>query len=558
MKKILLSLATIGGVAALTFAVTGAFFSDTETSTGNQFVAGDIDLQIDNQSYVTDANGVLVASPGTSWSLKDLVPGVDHFFNFSDLKPGDLGEDTISIHVGSNSAWMCAAAQITADEDVDCTDPELADDGNCAVPGAGLGELDSSLNFAFWHDDGDNVLEDNEQSSIFLQGPLSGIGSQGKIRLADSSGSILGGSTPIPGNTTFYIGKAWCFGTLTPAPRPQGEGLSPLQGTGFTCNGSQVNNAAQTDKVVGDLQFYAVQSRNNSTFTCSGDYVPVWPEEKIGALLSAYDQPSGNACNVNVSDGGTEPNSITEGIAAAVNGNTVCVDAGTYDEDVVINKEITLAGDGASATSVINGQGAGQGAAVTIAANNVTLEGFEINGVGIAALWLNTGVSGATVRYNKITSASGVTAVTTQGSQSNHLFSNNAFVGTGASQLVYVNGEVSLVGFPSDNVDFMSNTFSGTIVAGGVALGTEATNSEMTKNIFKDTLTSTYAIAETWQDDAVFNFNNFNGVGGIKVRNGDAGMVNAENNWWGAAAPAGHTAGSVDDNPKEASAFPEN
>ena len=269
-------------VAAAAAGATGAFFSDSETSTGNTFTAGDIDLQIDNESYVTNTDGRLIFSTSTTWALKDLVPGVDHFFNFSDVKPGDVGEDTISIHVGSNDAWMCAGAQITDNSDQTCTDPEQADEsGLCGLVNATNtpltnGELASQLNFMFWHDDGDNVLEVGE--TPFLNGPLSGIGQQGKIALADSQGSILGGNTPIPGGTTFYIGKAWCFGALAAGNVAQdGQGKTgsngPLvRGTGVTCSGAPLNNVAQTDRVVGDLQFYAVQSRNNPTFTCSQGY----------------------------------------------------------------------------------------------------------------------------------------------------------------------------------------------------------------------------------------------------------------------------------------------
>lgn len=287
--RILASLGMIVFVAAIAAGATGAFFSDTETSTGNTFTAGDIDLQIDNESYFTNpATGQLIVSTSTSWAMTDLVTGTHKFFDFTDVKPGDVGEDTISIHVGSNNAWMCAAARITADEDVTCTEPEGPDDGNCAVPGAGLGELDSSLQFAFWHDDGDNVLEIGEEGSIFLSGTLASMGAAGQIRLADSSGSILSGNTPIPGGTTFYIGKAWCMGTLAAAPITQdnlaGQGVvdghsingPDVRGTGFTCDGAAVNNAAQTDHVQGDMQFYATQSRNNTTFTCA-NYAPTWP-----------------------------------------------------------------------------------------------------------------------------------------------------------------------------------------------------------------------------------------------------------------------------------------
>jgi len=49
MKKILFSIAGIVAVAALVVTSTGALFSDTETSTGNVFTAGAIDLKVDHK-----------------------------------------------------------------------------------------------------------------------------------------------------------------------------------------------------------------------------------------------------------------------------------------------------------------------------------------------------------------------------------------------------------------------------------------------------------------------------------------------------------------------------
>ncbi len=284
-RKILMSFGAIVFVTALSLGATGAFFSDVETSSGNTFTAGSIDLKIDNESYVTDLNGRLVASPSTSWELNDLTGQL--FFNFNDVKPGDVGEDTISLHVKDNNAWICAATRVTDDNDSTYSEPELADDLTVSTssPATTDGELAENLEFAFWADDGDNVLETDEVAKIFAAGTVSSLNTQGQIALADSQNNVWANATgtPVSALATLYVGKAWCFGDLSAnAVSQDGQGKTgtngPLQrGTGVSCNGaSSLNNAAQTDVVKGDLEFYAVQSRNNAEFQCSKDYTPSW------------------------------------------------------------------------------------------------------------------------------------------------------------------------------------------------------------------------------------------------------------------------------------------
>lgn len=284
MKKILLSIGMIALVGAIVAGATGAFFSDTETSSGNTFTAGAIDLKIDNESYVTDVNGDLVASPSTSWTLSDLTNQL--FFDFNDIKPGDIGEDTISVHVTSNDAWACMAIKLTKDADNDCTEPESLDDASCNI-GDSLsnenGELDSTLHFAFWADDGDNVYEEGEQ--IFKRGTAEDIFDGNEWAIADSNVNVWAtttGSSPLVGERTYFIAKAWCAGALTDnAVVQDGFGKivdstnGPLErGTGFTCDGRDVNNESQTDSIMADVSFRAVQSRNNGLFVCDASIVP--------------------------------------------------------------------------------------------------------------------------------------------------------------------------------------------------------------------------------------------------------------------------------------------
>lgn len=264
-KRIALSGMSILTALALIGGATFAFFSDVETSTGNTFTAGDLDLKIDNTSYLNH-----VLNQRTSWQMSDLTDQL--FFNFDDLKPGDEGEDTISLHT-TNDSWACADFITTATPDNSCGGSEVGADPNCGIQDTG--ELQNELNFIFWTDDGDNVLEQGEK--VIVSGPASQV-LNSKMTLADSSTNNVGGSNgdPLSKSRDYFIGKAWCFGGLTEAAVPQDgsgatgtNGPDSLRGSGVVCDGSQVGNQSETDSLIGDVRFYAEQSRNNGRFLCN-------------------------------------------------------------------------------------------------------------------------------------------------------------------------------------------------------------------------------------------------------------------------------------------------
>src|SRR3989344_432038 len=187
MKRIITSLGVIAAVSVMVIGGTNAFFSDRETSSGNTFASGAIDLKVDNASYyngnvcapdVGDIDGdndaaeyvwqgpspypVSGTSCTTSWEPDDLDNG-HLFFDFRDLKPDDEGEDTISLEV-QNDAWACMDLTLTSNDDASSNEPELlvpgevqddpSDEWDC--------ELAQALQFVWWADDGDNVLEEGE------------------------------------------------------------------------------------------------------------------------------------------------------------------------------------------------------------------------------------------------------------------------------------------------------------------------------------------------------------------------------------------------------------
>jgi len=227
MKKILLSLLLISSVAILSLAASGAFFSDTERSTGNVFQAGAIDLKVDSECTY---NGAPSSQCGT-WLLKDLEPTIDKFFNFIDIKPGDWGENTISLHVYNNDAWVCAEVSGLANLDNTQTEPESLVDTNGLV----TGELQDALEMTIWRDlDCDNILDSGE--SILVTGhPVNGV-----LPVYDSNT----GTGALPGNTTACLGVSW--------------NLPPETG-----------NEVQTDSLTGNISFYVEQARNNGEFVCT-------------------------------------------------------------------------------------------------------------------------------------------------------------------------------------------------------------------------------------------------------------------------------------------------
>ncbi len=286
MKKILLSLTSIIFLGAILITGTNATFNNKNSSTGNTFASGIIDLKVDNESYYTNDDGLLVYSPSTSWELSPLAG--KFFFNFLDVKPGDVGEDTISLHVKNNKAWACMNIKITATPENGQTGPEDLIDPTGAD---NKGELQNYLYFVFWADDGDNVLEKGER--VFKKGLAKDIFNGKNWTLSDSTGNIWSSykNDPVLPETVKYIGKVWCFGDASLTPVNQ-DGLGktgtngPLnRGTGIKCNGKYVGNIVQSDGIKADVTFYVEQSRNNSEFTCkesdkSDDHYKDWEKDK--------------------------------------------------------------------------------------------------------------------------------------------------------------------------------------------------------------------------------------------------------------------------------------
>ena len=207
MKKLMPLAASIALIlVASLFASAGTLtlFHDTETSKRNIFTAGTLDLELDLD--------------GTWYNGENMV-----IFDEGDVKPGDWGEATISVHVYDNDAWLWIHLDVTEKEH-GMNEPERKAD---KTPGEG--DLAENLLVRIWCDDGDNIWQLEEP--IIFEGPAS-----------DIPACYWIGPEELTACTTYYIGISW----MVPP---------------------EVGNEIQSDSLRIDATFYAEQTKNNPSPT---------------------------------------------------------------------------------------------------------------------------------------------------------------------------------------------------------------------------------------------------------------------------------------------------
>lgn len=331
-SKILLSTAAIMAAAALIIGATFAFFSDTETSEDNILQAGALDLKIDSEAHYAGlvcedtGEGTEWAEEATgsatrteligeeckgTWELKDLEEG-DTFFELFDLKPGDSGENTISLHVFDNDAWGKFVIDGVNDDDNTCTEPESevdpADDPECSGnpntdPGQnGLGELSENMSFHAWLDQGSILGFQCANPTTGTTGarcsvdPTEGDNiQQCGIDQQCAEPNVITPGPLDPGGETHNIWEGLALyraslGTACDSTDLDGDGHA-VNGSGqyLACHGladdgrlvgsatyyfglawdfdEDAGNEAQTDSIDADISFNIVQQRNNPGHT---------------------------------------------------------------------------------------------------------------------------------------------------------------------------------------------------------------------------------------------------------------------------------------------------
>jgi predicted ribosomally synthesized peptide with SipW-like signal peptide len=123
--KILLSLSVIAAVAAIAIGGTVAYLTDTETSQGNTFIAGTLNLKVGDD----DPTSVKIELPN--------------------MKPGETGNaaNWLVKNTGSIAGKLTIAVGAITNNENECKEPE--GDNTCDTT---EGELGANLKVAFWMD----------------------------------------------------------------------------------------------------------------------------------------------------------------------------------------------------------------------------------------------------------------------------------------------------------------------------------------------------------------------------------------------------------------------
>ena len=245
IKKILMSGGMLVFVAAVVAGGTGAFFTDTETSTGNVFTAGSVSINLVQPGYTHTWLGDPASDPGVQndYFFNHVNSDSDDgpYFVMGDLKPGDNGQISATLQNGANDAFVCARMVETTDGSALLADNLFFRTGT--GPGGSLGDITTAIPLNTW----------------FAPAP--------------PSSPIA--AVSVNANQTVPLAIEYCLGELVQGTDfgTQDNGSCIVPGTP---NGSATDwNELQGESFEVSIEYYAVQQRNNEDFDCSSLNVEV-------------------------------------------------------------------------------------------------------------------------------------------------------------------------------------------------------------------------------------------------------------------------------------------
>ena len=229
-RKLLAGLGVVGVASAGAGLGTTAYFSDDESFANNSLTAGELDLKLDYRATYAGGTGRIDeingwysdSGPGEPFDVVEEeegvyligeVPSIDEpdswedevqtrdfclpdvelvngddipVFVLEDVKPGDCGEVTISLHICDNPSWVWMNGELTENAQNGYSEPELealADMELGTDDPDGEGQLADAIDVTMWYDENcNNVYEPGGETG----GPLC-------VQIVlDASGSMSG------------------------------------------------------------------------------------------------------------------------------------------------------------------------------------------------------------------------------------------------------------------------------------------------------------------------------------------------------------------------------
>ena len=273
-RKLLAGLGAVGVASAGAGLGTTAYFNDTETFEGNTLTAGELDLKLDYRAtyaggtgridevngwypdfdVVEEEEGVYLIGEAPSIDEPDawedevqtrdfclpdvgLVNGDEiPVFVLEDVKPGDCGEVTISLHICDNPSWVWMNGELTENAQNGYSEPELEalEDLELSTDDPeGDGQLADAIDVTMWYDENcNNVLDvDAEEAgdSVCVQLVIDTSGSMGGSRIANTkSGAKQLAETILDANPDNQVGVTE-FSSTADTPQPLTDTFSAVE-----------------------------------------------------------------------------------------------------------------------------------------------------------------------------------------------------------------------------------------------------------------------------------------------------------------------------------------
>lgn len=209
------------------------------------------------------------------------------------------------------------------------------------------------------------------------------------LHLTEGTNSIFITSCDTAGNESSSVSTTIVLDISTPEIPTLNDVISPTNISSQILSGTKETNSSI---LINGVEVISLNSSTNWSYSYNlsegANNISITSRDAAGnessAVTAAIEYDPNIYVNIGNTSGiedGTQTHpfdSITEGIEAVTSGKSVVVAAGTYNEQLIINKGITLQGAGKEST-MISGLGY-TGNLITVTADDVTISGFTIDG----------------------------------------------------------------------------------------------------------------------------------------------------------------------------------